>query len=73
MRQMLLGDGLLAYRAWAYPVLDPEELLMTLREAHAERPDLWHAWSALAQQLSDMGHHDEALGILQEAVERFPS
>jgi tetratricopeptide (TPR) repeat protein len=72
VRQTLLGDGLLAFRDVAKEVLDPEELLASLRAAHAARPDLWHAWSALSRQLHEMGRGDEALAVAHEATERFP-
>ena len=57
------GGGL--FRDVAYRVLDPEDLLARLREAQAARPDLWHAWSALIQQLADMQRLDEALSLLR--------
>jgi tetratricopeptide (TPR) repeat protein len=71
-RQVSFGDGLLAYRDAAYPVLAPAELLANLREAHAARPDLWHAWSALVAQLRAMEELDEALQVAREATGRFP-
>ena len=53
-------------------VMAPEELLASLRLAHQERPDLWHAWSALIQQLADMQRLDEALDLARKATGRFP-
>ncbi len=72
IRQVVLGDGLLTYRELAYPVLEPEALLAGLREAHAARPDLWHAWVALTQQLADLSQLDEALALAERATELFP-
>jgi tetratricopeptide (TPR) repeat protein len=72
IRQVVFGDGLLAFRQVAHPFLSPEELLQSLRKALAERPDLWHAWSATIYQLTDMQRHDEALKLAREAAERFP-
>ena len=72
VRQVVAGDGLLAYLETARPILEPEALLAVLREAHLERPDLWHAWSALASQLGHLGRFDEALAVAQEASRRFP-
>jgi tetratricopeptide (TPR) repeat protein len=72
IRQVVFGDGLLAYRDVARSVVSPEELLASLRLAHRERPDLWHAWSALVQQLTGMRLLDEALDLATEATGRFP-
>jgi len=72
LRQVTVGDGLLVYRASARNTLAPDELLDILRFALKERPDLWHAWMALATQLSDMGRAAEALPLISEAAERFP-
>jgi tetratricopeptide (TPR) repeat protein len=72
IRQVVFGDGLLAYRQSAYPILEPAELLANLRSAHAARPDLWQTWSVLVQHLADMHQRDEALTLAQQATERFP-
>ena len=72
IRQPVFGDGLLAYREAAFPLLDPAELLAALREALAARPDLWHAWSAVGVQLTDMQQLGEALTLAQQCTERFP-
>jgi len=70
--QPIYGDGLLSYRNHAEAVLDPEELLAHLVEAHAARPDLWHAWVALAHQEVAMGRPAEASATIRAACERFP-
>jgi tetratricopeptide (TPR) repeat protein len=72
IKQVVTGDGLLAFRDLAEPVLAPETLLQSLQLAHRERPDLWHAWSALAAQLGHMNRLDDALAIARQASERFP-
>lgn len=72
IRQVVFGDGLLAYRTVAFEISEREELLASLREALAARPDLWHAWSAVVWQLVDMHQLDEALSLAQQATERFP-
>jgi tetratricopeptide (TPR) repeat protein len=72
LRQVVTGDGLLAFMELARPILDPETLLQSLRLAHAERPDLWHAWSALGSQLAHLGHLDEATEVARQATDRFP-
>jgi tetratricopeptide (TPR) repeat protein len=72
LRQVIYGEGLLAFRETALRALEPEELLAILREALEARRDLWHAWSALVRQLSDMNQHDEAHALARQAVERFP-
>jgi len=71
--QTVFGDGLLAFRHAARGVLTPAELLEALRRVHATRPDLWHAWSALVQHLTEMGAATEALELARTATERFPT
>ena len=46
VRQVVAGDGLLAYVELARSTLEPESLLAVLRDAHTQRPDLWHARDA---------------------------
>jgi len=70
--QVVTGEGLLTFRELASPVLDPEKLLQSLQLAYQERPDLWHARSALAVQLGHLKRLDEALAIARQASERFP-
>lgn len=72
IRQVVNGDGLLAFRELAEPVLAPETLLQSLQLAHRERPDLWHAWSALVSQLGHLNRLDDALALARQASERFP-
>ncbi len=72
VRQVIFGEGLIAYRQHARPLLNSAELLGSLREAHAARPDLWQAWSALVHQLLEMDRLDEARQRAREAAERFP-
>lgn len=71
-RQVIFKDALTAYRETARGLLPPEEVLALLRDAHAARPDLWQSWSVLIQQLADMGRHDEALALAEQATSRFP-
>lgn len=71
IRQVVMGDGLIAFVDVAAPMLDGQALLGSLRAAHTARPDLWHAWSALIVQLRRMHEHDEALALAQAACERF--
>src|SRR5262249_52606383 len=72
LRQVVFGDGLLWFQETAQGVLGADELLATLHEGWAARPDLWHAWSALVQQLTRVRQLDEALERGREAVRRFP-
>ncbi|TXT49746.1 MAG: TPR domain-containing protein [Limisphaerales bacterium] len=72
VRQVTFGDGLLTFAEAAAPFLPPEELLTVLRDAHRERPDLWHAWSALAVQLHAQKQPGEALMIVRAATQKFP-
>ncbi|HUE72249.1 MAG TPA: tetratricopeptide repeat protein [Pirellulaceae bacterium] len=71
-KQVIFGDGLIAFRNYARAVVGDEELLALLREAHQTRPDLWHAWSALIWQLHDMQRLDEAAELARQATEQFP-
>ena len=71
VRQTILGEALGAYRNQAKDVLSANDLLASLREALVARPDLWQAWSAVVNQLSEMGRGDEALEIALQATERF--
>ena len=72
VRQVVFGDGLHAFREQAQRALPPEEALGYLKEALAARPDLWHAWSTVTQQLVHMGRRKEALALARETAERFP-
>src|SRR5262245_3687387 len=72
VRQVVSGDGLLGYLDAARPILEPEALLQSVDQAHRERPDLWHAWSALVSQLGHLRRFDEALARAEEATRLFP-
>ncbi len=72
IRQVVFGDGLMAFRYQARGVLEPDALLASLRNALTAGPDLWHAWSALINQLIDMQQFDEAAQVAGRAVEKFP-
>jgi tetratricopeptide (TPR) repeat protein len=72
IRQVVFGDGVLAWRDAARAVLPPDEVLASMRLGLKERPDLWHTWSAVLQQLLEMGRLDEALELAREATTRFP-
>src|SRR5690606_10118907 len=72
VRQVTFGEGLLAFREHARGVLEADELLGELQAALAARPDLWHAWSAVAMQLLHMNRLDDAMDTVRQANERFP-
>ena len=72
VKQVIFGDGLLAFREHAYGTLEGEELLKVLREALDQRPDLWHAWSACIQELLALNRQAEAWELCQQANQRFP-
>ncbi len=72
IRQVVQGDGLLVFLDLARPLVEPDKLLKILRRAHAERPDLWHAWSALISQAGHTGQLHEARDLAREAVQKFP-
>jgi tetratricopeptide (TPR) repeat protein len=71
-RQVTFGDAVFAFQQAANRTLNPEEALATLRRIFAARPDLWHAWSALTDQLVHLNRLDEAMPHAREAVGRFP-
>ena len=70
-RQVLDGDGLLAYAQAAEAVLQPSDLLDSLARAHAARPDLWQTWVSYGEQLIASGDVERAIRVLREASERF--
>lgn len=71
-RQVSMGDGILGFQRLAQPILEPRELAEELELAHRLRPDLWHAWVALARQHAFAGQLDAAGALLEEAARRFP-
>ncbi|MDY3558737.1 hypothetical protein R5W23_005894 [Gemmata sp. JC673] len=78
-RQPHTGEGLIAFVTVSHHVFqgngDPEDhtrLLETLEQILDDRPDLWHAWSVVVQQLTGLGRLDEAHSLAREAVDRFP-
>ncbi len=71
-RQVIFNFALHAYRTAARGVLNPQEVLGLLREAHEARPDLWQAWSVLINELLEQGQHEEALRLARQATGRFP-
>lgn len=70
------GEGLLAYRDQAVQLVthpdDLEHLHAELEQFLESRPDLWQAWSAVAQQLLQMQRFEEAYSLAKEATARFP-
>ncbi len=78
-RQPHTGEGLMAFVGTSHHVFqsggdadDHTRLLDTLEQILDERPDLWHAWSVVVQQMAGLGRLDEAHSLAQEAIERFP-
>jgi tetratricopeptide (TPR) repeat protein len=78
-RQPHTGEGLVAFVAQSHQLFaespDPEdhqELLETLEEILDERPDLWHAWSVVVQQLAGLNRLEEAHELAKEATASFP-
>lgn len=72
VRQVTDGSGLLAYRERAGGVLESAEILGTLHEANAERPDLPASWDAITLEYVDRGELELAERAALRAVERFP-
>jgi len=71
-RQVIFGDGLIAFARQAKHTLESDELLVTLEKAWNARPDLWHAWAALIRHRLQRQELDEALDLANRAVARFP-
>lgn len=75
-RQPHTGEGLVAFVAQAHQFYtepdDHADLLETLQGILDERPDLWHAWSVVVQQLAALQRFDEAHSLAREAAARFP-
>lgn len=71
-KQVITGDGLARWQEEAWPIFEPEEILSTLEEVQAARPDLWLVWSLLGKHLRDMGRVDKAIEICEMAAEKFP-
>src|SRR5581483_5159929 len=46
--------------------------LATLEQILDDRPDLWHAWSVMIQQMAGLMRLDEANALAREATDRFP-
>ena len=72
VRQVIFGDGLLAFRTHARHSLEAAEVLALLEDAWRARPDLWQAWSALIGQQLDMNRVDQAWELACQATDRFP-
>lgn len=72
IRQVITGAAISAYRAAAFPVLDPAVLESHLTEIHSARSDLWEAWAELARHLLDRESLESAVKIVDECARRFP-
>jgi cellulose synthase operon protein C len=71
-RQSSTGTGILQFAGLARAFLEPRELFAVLSEAHAARPDLWHAWSVLIGQTAAINAMVDALDLAHRATARFP-
>ncbi|HSQ54224.1 MAG TPA: hypothetical protein VLM40_00650, partial [Gemmata sp.] len=75
-RQPHTGEGLIAFVDQSRQLYtDPDdhvELLHILEQILDERPDLWHAWSVVIQQMAGLMRHEEAHSLAREATARFP-
>lgn len=71
-RQVIFGEGLLAFARRARGTLGPDGLLAILTAALEARPDLWHAWSALIREQIEQEKLDAAEELARRAVDRFP-
>lgn len=72
VRQVVFGDGIVAYYEQASAVLEPPVLLVRLQEARAARPDLWQTWSTTIHHLTDANDLESAFSLARQAVDRFP-
>ncbi|MEZ6107321.1 MAG: tetratricopeptide repeat protein, partial [Pirellulaceae bacterium] len=71
-RQVIFGEGLIAFRRQAARVLDGHELLQVCRDALDHRPDLWQTWSAYIAQCMATNDLEQAWATALEATDRFP-
>ncbi|MDF1659973.1 MAG: tetratricopeptide repeat protein [Verrucomicrobiales bacterium] len=70
--QVLFGETMHTYRQIAFSVLEPDELLDSLKRANEARPDLWETWSSLIDQYTAMDNMEEAKIVAIGQSERFP-
>ena len=70
--QVILGDGLLAFRRHANGVLDPARLLEVLEAGKAVRPDLARPGPPRCGSLPIWAGVEEAIAVAEEATRRFP-
>ena len=68
----MTGEGILAFRAVAYPLVGESELQAQLDAVLAARPNVWQAWSAVVWQHADAGRPDQAHARAIVATEHFP-
>ncbi|MBT9457824.1 MAG: C39 family peptidase [Burkholderiaceae bacterium] len=72
LRQVTVGEALLTFQAVAGRAMPVDALEALLRQAQAERPDLWQSWVALGRMLLETGRAEPAQVLLQRAIEHFP-
>lgn len=71
-RQVVFGEGLLAFRESGRGIFSREEMRVCLQAALDARPDLWQAWSALTNHSIELDDLLTADALSREATERFP-
>ena len=69
--QEIVGGTILEFREIAYRYIEPEELLGKLRSFREKHTGEWGAWTAEKDQLLDMAKGQDALVVMNEAVEKF--
>lgn len=72
MDQVSFGDGILEFQRISRSWYSSEELIQFLDFAIQERPDLWQSWVALATEKRELEEFDQAHGVIDTAIERFP-
>lgn len=69
--QEIVGNSIHVYRELAYRYVEPADLLTKLRAFREKHEAEWAAWTAEKNQLLDMDKADEALSLMDKAVEKF--
>ena len=71
-RQVVFGEGLLAFRESGRGIFSREEMRVCLQAALDARPDLWQAWSAMTSHSIELDDLLTADALAREGAERFP-
>jgi tetratricopeptide (TPR) repeat protein len=72
IKQVTFGEAILEFQKIARRWYTTEELLKFLDFAVSERPDLWQSWVSLSVEKRELDLLDDAHGIIDEALKKFP-